>query len=106
MMPSLADTLPIGAGDFDFARGARRASRRYNLNADVAIVTPVRTEGIAINASAGGMRIAVDAALEVGMTYEIRITTTLKTLTERARVVWCRECPDGFLVGLAFEQLH
>lgn len=106
MIPSIAATLPIGTGDFDFSRGARRASRRYNLNADVDVVSPIEAHGIAINASAGGIRIAIDAALEVGASCELKITTTLKTLTERARVVWCRECPDGFLVGLAFEPVH
>jgi hypothetical protein len=105
-MSSLAATLPVGTGDFDFCRGARRATRRYNLNADVHIVAPIETDGIVINASAGGLRIAIDAPLEVGATCELKISTTLKTLDERARVVWCRELPDGFLVGLAFEDTH
>lgn len=59
--------------------------------------------GFTINASEGGLRVALDrlyprdAELEVDLRFP-----TGDVLRERARVVWSRAEPDGWLMGLAF----
>lgn len=102
-MEPLATLLPTGPGDIDVHRGARRASRRYPLLADVVVLEPRPAEGLVINASAGGMRIALDAPFEEGEVLLMRVVPAEnRESVERARVVWTRALPDGFLVGLAF----
>ncbi|MFK7985321.1 MAG: PilZ domain-containing protein [Sandaracinaceae bacterium] len=85
-------------------RGARRRSERMAIHASVA-VRGLRGDahGFSINASEGGLRVALDrrypcdAELEVDLRFP-----TGDVLRERARVVWSRAQPDGWLMGLAF----
>lgn len=105
-MESLANTLPKGHGDRQHHRGARRGSARYPLHADIELVGDPEGTGVAINASAGGMRIAIDRALTVGTVYSLRVRTPNRTTDEQLRVVWTRQLPDGWLVGLQFASLN
>ena len=81
----------------------RRNADRYPLNADVEILEPFNTHGVVINASEGGLRVAVDAELPLDAVCVIEIQVGEGKTVELARVVWIREHPDGYLVGLSFE---
>ena len=82
--------------------GARRASRRYPLSADVEVLEPRSATGFAINASAGGIRIAIDEALAIGDLVVLRVKTESRQMVEHGRVVWVSERPDGALIGIEF----
>jgi len=99
--------LPKGPADPDVHRGARRRSTRYPLNAEVSIIEPVMANGVTLNASAGGIRFAVDRAIPVGdlCVLEVRYTPDRMSI-ERGRVVWARVLPDGWLIGLEFVGEH
>lgn len=102
-MERFSTMLPAGADDPGVHRGARRASRRYPLHADVELVEPVSAEGVVLNVSAGGMRIAIDRPVDVDGRVVARVVTAPgRELFEKARVVWAREFPDGWLIGLEF----
>jgi hypothetical protein len=83
-------------------RPARRSWDRFPLHADVEVLEPVRAHGVVINASEGGLRIAVDTELPVDSTCVVEIRLDEGTTVELARVAWTRAHPDGFLVGLSF----
>lgn len=80
----------------------RRASRRYPLHADVEVLDPLHAHGVVINASDGGLRIAVDAALPIGVVCVLEVKSADGDTVEMARVAWVRELRDGFLVGMSF----
>ena len=102
-MERIATMLPEGGVDLDVHRGARRASQRHPLHADVELLDPVRAQGVAINASAGGMRVAIDQPLGVDTLCVVRVVTSAgREVLEKARVIWTRQLPDGWLVGLSF----
>jgi hypothetical protein len=106
-MDRISGMFPDGEEDTDVHRGARRASQRYPLHADVELVEPLAATGVAINASTGGMRVAIDKALDVDALCVARIVTEAGAeIIEKARVVWTRELPDGWLVGLQFVADH
>ncbi len=82
-------------------RGARRSSPRIPITADVEVVEPARAVGIALNASEGGLRVAVDKALYVEDVVTVRLTVEGEdSNVVRARVVWVRELKDGWVAGL------
>jgi hypothetical protein len=81
---------------------ARRTSDRYPLDADVEVVEPVRAHGVVINASEGGMCIAVDSDLPLGVECVIEIALEEGKTIETARVAWLRQLPDGYLAGVTF----
>ncbi len=58
--------------------------------------------GVVINASDGGLRVAIDCELPVGVTCVVEIAVDEGKTVEMARVAWTRELPDGYLVGLSF----
>ncbi len=102
-MDRISALLPTGPNDELTHRGARRRATRYPLHADVRIVAPFETTGTVLNASAGGMRVALDEAIANGDEVELEVRfDDDKVSRERARVVWCRELPDGWLAGLQF----
>jgi hypothetical protein len=102
-MDRLSSMLPIGPADTDLHRGARRTAQRFALNAEVEVVSPAQATGIAINASAGGMRVALDRPIAVGEPCLVCVTTAPgRVSVEHAVVVWVREAPDGWLLGLRF----
>ncbi len=64
---------------------------------------PEAISGVVINASAGGLRVAVDQCVDVGSLCFARIKTAREHESlEHAEVVWARELPDGWLLGLRF----
>lgn len=80
----------------------RRAERRYPANADVEIGEPFNAHGLVINASDGGLRVAVDKALPVGAVCVVDITTDAGVSVEIVKVAWIEEHTDGYLVGLSY----
>jgi hypothetical protein len=73
------------------------------LDAEIDLLGPVRGVGLAINASVGGLRVAVDMGVPVGEVCTLRVRTAPDHQTvEHARVVWAKAKPDGFLLGLEF----
>jgi hypothetical protein len=79
----------------------RRSDERFPLNADVEILEPISASGVVINASANGLRIAIDKQLEKGTVCVLAIRVEDQQTIEVGRVAWSREFPDGFLVGLS-----
>jgi hypothetical protein len=84
------------------AEGTRRTSQRFPLNADVEILEPWSAHGVVINASEGGLRIAVDSELPVGTLCVLEVQLEDSSTVEVARVAWVKGHPDGFLIGLSF----
>jgi len=106
-------TLPTGAGDTAHHFGSRRESRRFPVFADVQVELPHCMHGVAINVSAGGIRIAIDSvtgstpeeALRVGEAVRLRVCFPSGEETlEHGRVVWSKTFPDGSVVGVQFIQ--
>ena len=85
----------------------RRCSARRPLNASVEMLEPDSGEGVTINVSDGGLRIAVDVMLKVGdvVLFYVREHDKPERL-ERAKVAWSREQPDGCICGLQLIGLH
>ena len=102
-MERLSLTLPSGGRDAALHHGQRRAHERWPVQADVSLLEPTSGTGVTINASVGGMRIAVDGCLRPGdaVLLRLRFPSGKETL-ERARVVWSRAVRDGQIVGLQF----
>jgi len=102
-MESLAAMLPVGPQDELAHRGARRRATRYPMHADVKVVGAEASEGVVLNASAGGLRVALDRGYREGQRIELDIELVNDRVSrEAAEVVWSRELPDGWLVGLRF----
>jgi PilZ domain len=80
----------------------RRVDERYPLNADVEVLEPWNAHGVVINASGGGLRVALDRELPVGLVCVVEVAVDEGKTVEMVRVAWSRELPDGYLVGLAF----
>jgi len=95
--------LPKGGADVAVHRGARRRFRRWALDAEIELLAPTRGSGLAINASVGGLRIAVDMGVAVDQICTMRVRTAPNHETiEHARVVWSQAQPDGYVLGLEF----
>lgn len=80
----------------------RRASRRFPLHADVEVLDPVHAHGVVINASDGGLRVALDSTLPLNVVCVVEVKLPDGSTVELARVAWVREHRDGYLVGLSF----
>ena len=102
-MERIATLLPTGPTDPLVHRGARRLSTRYPLNADVRVLAPVESKGLVLNASAGGLRVTLDRPVHEGdeLDLEVRFGRDRSSI-ERARIVWSRQLPDGWIAGLMF----
>jgi len=99
----LSAILPKGGADVAVHRGARRRFRRWPLDAEIELLTPTRGAGLAINASVGGLRVAVDMGVPLDHVCTLRVRTAPDHATvEHARVVWSQARPDGYLLGLEF----
>ena len=85
-------------------RSGRRSANRFAVNADAEFLEPVRAHGVVINASEGGLRVAVDCELPIGVVCVVEITTSAGKTVEMVNVVWSRAHPDGYLVGLEFTE--
>jgi len=84
----------------------RRAARREPLHAEVEMIEPRIGSGVTINASEGGLRVAVDCRLTEGDRCLLKVCDGERPRLERGRVVWVRELPDGFIAGLALAPIH
>jgi hypothetical protein len=80
----------------------RRNARRYPLNADIEILDPFNAHGVVINASEGGLRVAVDVELPLDAVCVVEVELEDGKTVELARVAWVKAHPDGYLVGLSF----
>ncbi|MEM1414126.1 MAG: PilZ domain-containing protein [Myxococcota bacterium] len=104
--PELMPTAsPEGTGEIragDLGEGAhykaRRQHDRWSLHADVSLG---RVQGVVLNASAGGLRVAVDERLPEGL-FELLVTTETTARRKRAELVWQRRLRDGWLCGVRF----
>jgi hypothetical protein len=87
------------------SRGSRRrATGRYPLNADIEILEPFNAHGFVINASEGGLRVAIDVELPLEAVCVVEVQLDEGKTVELARVAWVRAHPDGYLTGLSFVQ--
>jgi hypothetical protein len=91
-----ADAAADGSG--------RRGAERYPLNADIEILEPFNAHGVVINASEGGLRVAVNVELPLDAVCVVEVQLDEGKTVELARVAWVRAHPDGYLVGLSFVQ--
>jgi hypothetical protein len=99
----LSSILPKGGADAHVHHGARRRFRRWALDAEIELLEPARGAGLAINASVGGLRVAVDVGVPVDHVCTLRVRTAPDhTTIEHAKVVWSQARPDGYLLGLEF----
>jgi hypothetical protein len=106
-MERFRDRLPVGEGDPGSYYGARRATQRWPLHADFELLEPPRGMGVVINASAGGLRVAIDRPLHPGQRCVLRLRTAPRQeTTEQARVVWIRQVRDGWIAGMQFEDAN
>ena len=94
----------MGKPDAASEGSGRRAAERYPLNADVEILEPFNAHGVVINASEGGLRVAVNVELPLDAVCVVEVQLEDGKTVELARVAWVRAHPDGFLVGLSFVQ--
>lgn len=86
----------------------RRAARRHPLEASVQVVQPAAGAGVTINASRGGLRIAIDLPLSVGTLCVLVVREPgVPEQLVRARVAWSRVLDDdGCIAGLERLGLH
>jgi hypothetical protein len=82
----------------------------------VELLAPRLAVGVCLNVSDGGVRVAVDAALHpgevcrlrrhlaTGQSHESYLATGQSH--ESYRVVWSREVSDGWIAGLARDDVH
>ena len=99
----LASILPKGGADVALHRGARRRARRWALDAEIELLSPGHGAGLAINASIGGLRVALDRGVPIDEVCTLRVRTAPDHETvEHARVIWSLAQPDGYVLGLAF----
>jgi c-di-GMP-binding flagellar brake protein YcgR len=59
-------------------------------------------EQVGVNVSEGGLAFLSDACLDPEQTIEVRISEVDPPFEAHAKVVWCREDPGGYLVGVQF----
>jgi acylphosphatase len=58
--------------------------------------------GWALNVSRGGVRVILEAQVELGEEFEVTLTSAGSDKPRRGRVVWVQEEPDGMIAGVAF----
>jgi len=80
----------------------RRSAERFPLNADVEVLEPISANGVVINASANGLRIAIDKQLQKGTVCVLAVRVEDQQTIEVGTVVWSRKFPDGYLIGISF----
>ncbi len=85
----------------------RRASGRRPFEAVIEVYEPNPGTGVTINASDGGLRVAVDCELrpEDVVLLAVREAGRPERL-ECARVAWSLELRDGWIAGLQLIGLH
>ena len=84
----------------------RRQARRLSSHAPVEVLEPAGGTGVTINASTGGLRVAVDCLLRPGDLCLLIVDDAARPSGERARVIWSQDVRDGCLAGLQLLTLH
>jgi len=84
----------------------RRQARRLPLHALVEVHEPTGGTGVTINASTGGLRVAVDCLLRPGDLCLLTVDDEGWPAVERARVIWSQDVRDGCIAGLQLLTLH
>lgn len=98
--PAHAPTL------LSLSRQRRRAARRP-FHATIEMVQPAAGEGVTLNESVGGLRVAVDSRLRRDDTCLFYVREPgVEPRLERARVAWSRQVSDGWIAGLEILGLH
>jgi hypothetical protein len=103
--PRPGENCGLGAMSKELSRlnsSGRRGARRYPLNADVEVLEPFNAHGVVINASQGGLRVAIDLELPLDAVCVVEVQLEEGKTVELARVAWVKAHPDGYLVGLSF----
>jgi hypothetical protein len=102
-MERIALRLPTARDGADH-RGARRTAPRFPLHSDVEVTAAQgRNDAVALNVSAGGMRLAIDATAVPDGYVTVAFEAEGMRFRERGRIVWARLTRDGVIAGLAFE---
>jgi hypothetical protein len=97
-------SVPLEASDEEFREDARRRSQRECSHADVEFLSPVTAEGVALNISEGGLRVAVYDEIPADAECLVKVRLEDDRQVERqARVVWSRKVADGWVLGLEFK---
>ena len=79
----------------------RRESVRWESDAQVEILTPVRMHASVLDVSAAGLQLSLQEWISTGTTCDLRITThTGRVIFKRGRVVWTRRVRTGCVAGL------
>ena len=60
------------------------------------------TSGWTLNVSRGGVRLIVEAQVELGREYELSIGDEQTSVVRRGRVVWVQDEADGQIAGVQF----
>lgn len=96
-------SVPLDASEEEFREDARRRSQRACSDADVVFLEPVKAEGVALNISEGGLRVAVyeEIPADADCLVEVRREDG-EHAERRARVVWSKKVADGWVLGLEF----
>lgn len=100
--PNPGRIATISSGRTHTGHPGERASRRYPLNADVEVVEPVTANGVVINASEGGLRVALDRDVPLDVVCVLEVSVDGGKTVEMAKVVWVRSEPDGCLAGFEY----
>jgi hypothetical protein len=96
-------SVPLETCDEEFREDARRRSQRACSDADVIFLEPVQAEGVALNISEGGLRVAVYDEIPADAACRVRVMGDEgKQVERRARVVWSKKAADGWVLGLEF----
>jgi hypothetical protein len=92
------DKGPMGADDH---RLGRRGELRQELHAEVELLEPRPGRGMVLNASDGGLRIAMDEGLSPGTWCVLRLTfDDGAKVVLRGRIAWASRRIDGCLLGV------
>lgn len=59
-------------------------------------------EAVSENISVGGLALRSRSQLEQGLIVSLRIPSVQPSFETNARVAWCRECDEGFELGVEF----
>ncbi|MFT5358436.1 MAG: hypothetical protein ACI9KE_005674 [Polyangiales bacterium] len=99
----LRAVIPDEGRDPATHHGARREHSRWVLDADIQIDGGV-SRGVTLNASTGGLRVALSRALDAGSSVDVAVVRGPVALLSRVCVVWTRPSGGAWLSGLRFAQ--
>ncbi len=105
-MPRLLSNPPISSIRQVFYDRHRRQARRLPSHAPVEVLEPAGGVGVTINASEGGLRVAVGCLLRPGDLCLFIVDDSTRPSIERARVIWSQDVRDGCIAGLQLLTLH